>query len=198
MKTEGSPLKKSERRMALVRYLTENPFATDEQLADYFAVSVATIRLDRATLHIPEVRERTRLVAAARQDGVRSLQEREVVGDVLELQLNRTASSSLVITPLHVFSRSGIVRGHVLFAQVNSLATAVVDADVALTAKTELRYYSPVRLGETVVARADVVARRFGASKCQVTSRVGTETVLDGVIWVVKGPADRPLSSIGG
>ncbi|WDL97394.1 transcription factor FapR [Alicyclobacillus sp. ALC3] len=184
--------------MALVRYLTENPFATDEQLADYFAVSVATIRLDRATLHIPEVRERTRLVAAARQDGVRSLQEREVVGDVLELQLNRTASSSLVITPLHVFSRSGIVRGHVLFAQVNSLATAVVDADVALTAKTELRYYSPVRLGETVVARADVVARRFGASKCQVTSRVGTETVLDGVIWVVKGPADRPLSSIGG
>ncbi|MDQ0190861.1 transcription factor FapR [Alicyclobacillus cycloheptanicus] len=193
----GIPLKKSERRVALVKYLVENPFATDDQLAEMFHVSVATIRLDRAALHIPEVRERTRLVAAARQDAVRSLSEREVVGDIVELQLNRSASSVMHVTSAQVFSRTGIVRGHYLFAQVNSLATALVDAEVALTVKTELRFYQTVRLGQTVFARADAVGERFGVVKCRVASVCGGQTVLDGWIWVAKAEDERSLATGG-
>ena len=40
------------RNEQIVKYITENPFATDEQLASYFNVSINTIRLDRARLGI--------------------------------------------------------------------------------------------------------------------------------------------------
>ncbi len=169
--------------------LTENPFATDEQLAETFGVSVATIRLDRQALNIPEVRERIRRVAADRQDEVRALDEQDVVGRIVRLELNHVAISELPITSLHVFARSGIVRGHVLFAQVNSLAMAVMDEECAVTAKTELRFYRPVRLGETLRARIDVVARHSGISKCRAHTEVDGETVLDGWIWVARASA---------
>lgn len=177
-------MKKSERRAALIRWLEEFPFATDEQLAEQFHVSVATIRLDRATLYIPEARERIRRVAAAHRDAVRALEQQEIVGDVSELALNRYGVSVLQIEAEHVFARSGIARGHHLFAQVNSLTVAVMDADSALTAKTQLRFHRPVRLGEVLRARVDVLAQQGGVAKCRVHTVAQGETVLDGFIWV--------------
>ncbi|MCL6516442.1 transcription factor FapR [Alicyclobacillus sp.] len=176
-------MKKSERRAALVQKLREDPFVTDEQLADYFQVSVATIRLDRAALNIPEVRERMRRMAHRELDALRSLDHREVVGEIQELVLGRFATSVLRVSSEHVFARTGIMRGHHLFAQVNSLATAVVDADVVVTAKAEVRFHRPVRLGEWLHSRVDVLAQRAGITKCQAVSRVGGERVLEGVIW---------------
>jgi acyl-coenzyme A thioesterase PaaI-like protein len=182
-------LKKSERRMALVKYVAQNPFATDDQLAERFGVSVATIRLDRMSLHIPEARERIRQVASEHHDAVRSLEQQEVIGDITELHLNRFAASFFEVSPPHVFSRNGIVRGHYLFGQVNSLATAVIDADVVVTAKSELRFYRPVRLGERLHARVDVLASRAGMSKCRAIIQSGEEKVLEGVIWVMSEPS---------
>jgi acyl-coenzyme A thioesterase PaaI-like protein len=175
--------------MALVKYVAQNPFATDDQLAERFSVSVATLRLDRMALHIPEVRERIRQVATVHHDAVRSLEQQEVIGDITELQLNRFASSVFLVSHSHVFSRTGVVRGHYLFAQVNSLATAVMDADVVVTAKSELRFYRPVRLGERLRARVDVIASRAGMTKCGAVTESGDEKVLDGVIWVVSEPS---------
>lgn len=172
--------------MALVEYLTDNPFATDEQLAERFGVSIATIRLDRAVLQIPEARERIRRVAAGHHDDVRAMAQEEVLGQIVELQLNRYAVSTLEIQPAHVFERTGIVRGHILFGQLNSLAVAVTDADVVLTAKTELRFHRSVALSELVVGRVDVVARRFGVTKCRAVSTCDGDTVCDGTIWVVQ------------
>jgi acyl-coenzyme A thioesterase PaaI-like protein len=181
-------LKKSERRMELVRVLSEDPFATDDQLAARFHVSIATIRLDRQAMNIPEARERIRRVAANRRDDVRALLQREVIGELVDLQLNRMAASELRVDAEHVFSRTGIIRGHYLFAQVNSLATAVMDADVALTARTDLRFYRPVKLGEVLRARVDVVSEHFGVTKCRTSVKSAGETVLDGVILVVMDP----------
>lgn len=181
-------LKKSERRMKLVRVLSEDPFATDDRLAARFGVSVATIRLDRQTMNIPEARERIRRVAAKRRDDVRALLQQEVIGELVDLQLNRMAVSQLLVQPEHVFSRTGIVRGHFLFAQVNSLATAVMDADVALTARANLRFHRPVKLGEFLRARIDVVSEHFGVAKCRTCVQSGDEIVLDGVILVVMDP----------
>ncbi|WP_303799884.1 transcription factor FapR [Alicyclobacillus macrosporangiidus] len=179
----GWTLKKSERRAALVQKIREDPFATDEQLAEHFQVSVATIRLDRAALHIPEVRERIRRMATRQLDALRSLERQEVVGDIQELVLGRYATSVFQVSREHVFARTGIMRGHHLFAQVNSLATAVVDADVVVTAKAELRFHRPVRLGEWLHSRVDVVAQRAGLSKCQAVTYAGGDRVLEGVIW---------------
>lgn len=184
----GIQLRKSERRLALLRYLEGNPFATDDKLAEHFQVSVATIRLDRAGLHIPELRERIRQVATDRLDAVRALEQQEVVGELVELKLNRYAVSTMEVQPFHVFARTGIVRGHFLFAQVNSLATAIMDADVAVTAKTQLRFYRPVKLGEVLRSRVDVILNRSGVAKVRAFSESKGEVVLEGYIWVVADP----------
>lgn len=56
-------LPKKDRQNRLVQFLQENPFATDEDLAELFQVSIQTIRLDRLELGIPELRERIKSVA---------------------------------------------------------------------------------------------------------------------------------------
>jgi acyl-coenzyme A thioesterase PaaI-like protein len=173
-----------------VRYVHENPFATDEQLAEHFGVSVATIRLDRMALNIPEARERIRQVATEHHDVVRAMEQYEVVGEIVELQLNRFATSVFHATDVHVFARTKIVRGHYLFAQVNSLATAVMDADIVVTAKSELKFHRLVYLGETLRSRVDVVKVRGSVAKCKVETVSEAGKVLDGVIWVVMNPSD--------
>jgi len=172
----------------LVQYIGANPFATDEQLAAHFGVSIATIRLDRQALHIPEARERIRLVAKTRQDDIRALEQQEVIGDVVELQLNRYAVSLLQVEPAHAFFRSGIVRGHVLFGQVNSLAIAAMDAQLAVTARANLRFYRPVLVGELLRARVDILQKHWGVVKCHARTDSGSDVVLEGTIIVVVNP----------
>lgn len=152
-------------------------------------MSIATIRLDRSALHIPEVRERIRRVASDRQDDLRSLDEQEIVGRLVKLELNRYAESELIVNKAHVFRRTNIVRGHVLFAQINSLATALMDADIAVTAKTELRFNRPVHLGDTVRSRVDVIGEHGDVVRCRAASQVDAEMVVQGIIWVHKGPS---------
>lgn len=182
---EGGALKKSERRMALVQYVVQNPFVTDEQLSARYHVSVATIRLDRMALQIPELRQRISRVAQAKLDQIRSLEQQEVVGEILEMHLDRYGISVLHITQEHVFARSNIARGHHLFAQANSLAAAVIDADAVLTAKVQLRFHRVVRLGDLLRCRVDIVSKKFGVVKCRVLTSVADQTVVDGVIWMV-------------
>ena len=43
-----------------------------------------------------------------------------------------------------------------MFAQANSLAVAVIDDELALTAKSNIRFIRPVKLRERVVAKASV------------------------------------------
>ena len=49
---------------------------------------------------------------------------------------------------------------HYIFAQANSLAVAVVDAETALTASARLRFVRSVRVGERIVAEANVVSQK--------------------------------------
>ncbi len=47
----------------------------------------------------------------------------------------------------HVFSRTGIARGHHVFAQANSLAVAVINDEIALTSSADIRFVRSVKLG---------------------------------------------------
>lgn len=124
------------------------------------------------------------------------MERQEVLGEMTELQLNRYAVSRLTISSAHVLLRTEIVRGHVLFGQVNSLAVAVVDADVVLTAKAELRFYRSVRLGETLIGRADVLAIRAGVTKCRVAILSLDEVIVDGIVWVVAARDEHPEGEV--
>ena len=48
---------KSLRQKELIDMIKKQPFVTDEELSEYFKVSIQTIRLDRLELRIPELRD---------------------------------------------------------------------------------------------------------------------------------------------
>ncbi|WP_188205770.1 transcription factor FapR [Alkalibacillus aidingensis] len=175
-------IKKKERQKQLLQLIEESPFITDEDLAKRFGVSIQTIRLDRLELSIPELRERIKYVAKKQWDEtVKALPLDEVIGEVIDLKLDEMAISILDIREEHVFSRNLIARGHHLFAQANSLAVAVIDDDLALTAKADIQFTRPVKLEERVVAKAKVTGEdNKRRTLVEVNSYVNQELVFAG------------------
>lgn len=179
-------LKKKERQAQLGKQLQTNPFLTDEELALHYSVSIQTIRLDRLELGIPELRERIKHVAEQKLDHVKSLPLDEVIGELVDLQLDQSAISILEINAEHLFSRTLVARGHYIFAQANSLAVAVVNADVVLTGAARIRFIRPVRQGEKLVAKAMVRGQAGDQTKVRVETRVNGELVFSGTFRVFK------------
>ncbi len=178
-------LSKSLRQEKLIRAIDINPFITDEELTRSFHVSIQTIRLDRLELGIPEVRERIKSMASQTYDQVKSLQVDEVFGEIIDLQLDHSGISLFEIKEEHVFSRTKIARGHHLFAQGNSLAVAVINDPIALTASSKIRFIRQVKLGEKCVAKAYVRSITKGKARVEVLSYVGDEIVFQGIFVVV-------------
>ncbi|SIT67533.1 transcription factor FapR [Edaphobacillus lindanitolerans] len=176
-------LQKRERQEKLAALLEGNPLMTDGDLAEHFSVSVQTVRLDRMELGIPELRERLKDMASRSLDDVKALPIDEVIGDILDIELDKRAVSVFDVTEDHVFQRNGIARGHHLFAQANSLAVAVIDDELALTAKSELEFRKPVHAGDRVVAKAEVLPAggKPHRSIVRVVSTVGEEPVFTGI-----------------
>lgn len=174
---------KKERQQLLITTITNNPFITDEDLATEFSVSVQTIRLDRLELSIPELRERIKHVASKTfEDEVRSLPLNEVIGEIVDIELDKRAISILDVKSTHIFKRNQIARGHHLFAQANSLAVAVINDELALTAKSNLTFVKPVRLGARVIAKAIVKGQESEKNRTfvEVISTVENEVVFEG------------------
>jgi acyl-coenzyme A thioesterase PaaI-like protein len=181
-----SKLTKKERQEQLLETIEKNPFLTDEDLSSQFEVSVQTIRLDRLEKSIPELRERIKSVAEQNYDEVRSLLAHEVIGEMIDLQLDKSAISILDIKEEHVFRRNQIARGHHLFAQANSLAVAVIDDELALTASADIRFLRSVRKGERVIAKAQVEEVDDERTKVKVDSFIGEELVFSGRFMIFR------------
>ena len=173
---------KKERQSLLTEKIADNPFVTDEQLAAEFNVSVQTIRLDRMELAIPELRERIKDVAAKKYDEVKSLPLDEVIGEIIDIELDQRALSIFDVGTEHVFQRNGIARGHHLFAQANSLAVAVIDDELALTVKSNVSFVKPVHAGDRVITKAIVKGKHPEKNRTfvEVTSTVDNELVFKG------------------
>lgn len=174
---------KKERQRLLSETIADNPFVTDEQLATQFQVSVQTIRLDRMELAIPELRERIKDVASKTYENeVKSLPIDEVIGEIIDIELDNRALSIFDVKEEHVFQRNGIARGHHLFAQANSLAVAVIDDELALTVHSNITFVKPVRAGDRVITKATVIGRdeKSHRTKVELTSTVNGETVFVG------------------
>ncbi|NLY51257.1 MAG: transcription factor FapR [Firmicutes bacterium] len=166
---------KAKRLPALRRAVEQDPFLTDEELAQRFGVSSQTIRLDRLELSIPDMRTRTRRVAEGAYRQLRAVHRREIVGELYQLERGVSALSVLNTSEDMVFEKSRVVRGHCIFAQAESLALAVIDAEVALTGVANIKYKYPVQVGQKLIARAEVTRRRqnkyFVAVRTQVDGR---------------------------
>lgn len=184
-------LTKRERHQLLIQYIKDNPFVTDRELTRALKVSIQTIRLDRMELGIPELRERMKEMAERSYDSVRSLQLDEVIGEIVDLQLDHSAISLFEIREEHVFTRTGIARGHHLFAQANSLAVAVIDCPIALTASADIRFIRPVQLGEKCIAKAYVRSNdeERNKSRVELNTYVGDELVFQGNFVIYRSDA---------
>lgn len=148
-------LSKYKRQKLLKKKLNDNPLLTDRDLSDQFDVSIQTIRLDRLELGIPEVRERTKNAASA-YTRLKSVNEGEVIGELINLELDNYAESYLVTSPEMALQRSKIIRGHYIFAQANSLAVAVINAKNVLTGKATIKFHNPVHIKDRLKSRAEV------------------------------------------
>jgi len=147
---------KKERQIVLNEEIKNNPFLTDEELAEKYSVSVPTIRLDRLELGIPEVRERIKTVAEKNHNKVKSLGSKEIIGELIDLTLNHSGISVLETSEVMAFEKTKIIRGHFIYSLAESLAIAVIDAQVALVGVANIKYKTPVYAGSKLVARAEV------------------------------------------
>lgn len=186
-------LKKEKRQQLLINTIDTTPFTTDEELASKFNVSIQTIRLDRMELAIPELRERIKFVATNQwNETVKALPLEEVIGEIIDLELDERAISILTIQPEQVFSRNEIARGHYLFAQANSLAVAVIDDALALTKQSEIKFKRQVKLGEKVVAKATVEKSEDPRiTTVNVNSYVENELVFEGVFHMYRSREEK-------
>ena len=151
-----SSMAKKERQNRLVEKIKEDPFMTDEDIAEFLEVSILTVRLDRLELGIPELRQRIRDVASLNHQKVRALHADEIVGELVEIQLGVSGISILDTTDQMVFAQSKIVRGHYIYSFAESLAIAVIDAEVALVGVANIKYKTPVYAGSRLIAKAVV------------------------------------------
>ncbi|NLY74042.1 MAG: transcription factor FapR [Firmicutes bacterium] len=182
----GKIVKKTERHRLLLEAIQKNPFITDEELAEILQVSIPTIRLDRLELSIPEVRKRTREMASHFFGVSQSLGAQEIVGEIIEIEPGKRGLSLLETDQSMCLQKCNIIRGHIIFAQANSLANAIVDVQVALTGKTEFTFLRTVRAGEKLIAKAQVLEKKGHRFFIEVVVRSKEEIVAKG-IFVIHG-----------
>ena len=157
--SRSSVLKKDRQGMLLTR-IKVDPFLTDEELAELFSVSIPTIRLDRLELGIPELRERIKSEAEKNYSKVKSLQSKEIVGELVDINLGQNGISILETNDSMAFEKTKIIRGHFIYSLAESLAIAVIDAHVALVGIANIKYKIPVYSGHKLVAKAEVKSRK--------------------------------------
>lgn len=154
--------KKLIRHGKLQKLIQKDPFMTDEQLAKTLKVSVPTVRLDRLALNIPELRERVRAMASTASTRLKAIDRKDIVGELIDLELNKSAISTLTITNEMVLEKTGVGRGYYMFAMADTLALALVDTEFALTAVSNVKYKVPVYPGDRLVAKAEVTNIKDG------------------------------------
>ncbi|MDP4180048.1 MAG: transcription factor FapR [Bacillota bacterium] len=155
-----SSIHKRERHKVLIDKINDDPFLTDEELAEKFNVSIPTIRLDRLELGIPELRERVKNVAEESYRKVKSMQVQEFFGELLDITLGESGISILKTDETMAFEKTKIIRGHFIYSMAESLAIAVIDAHVALVGVANIKYKMPVYAGNKLIAKAEVKQKR--------------------------------------
>ena len=180
MRGESLKLKKDERRIAIQNAIDANPFITDNELCEKFGVSIQTIRLDRTHLNIPELRKRIKLVAEQNYGQIRSIEANEIIGDLIQVEPDIEAQSLIEITEDTVFAKTQIARGHILFAQANSLCVALIHNPTVLTQESQVEFIAKVKLNDTVRAKAQVIDKTCKHYIIEVNSYVKDKLVFKG------------------
>ena len=177
LRVENQSVKKNDKQKNMLELIANDPFINDMQIACRLGVSIQTVRLYRHEMDIPELRLRIAMMAQANMDSVKSLDGSELLGEILELKLNTAGKSLLKINDGMLYGRGRIASGQFIFEHANTLAIALIDAEMAVTGVAKLRYKKPVFAGDMIVASAQVIRIRGNKYFVTVISRRGEEEV---------------------
>jgi acyl-coenzyme A thioesterase PaaI-like protein len=168
---------KKARHELLKNKISKYPFMTDNDLASHLKVSVQTVRLDRFELKIPEVRQRIKNLAEEAEFKIKSISNDDIVGELIDIHLGHSGISMMTITDDMVFEKNKITKGHFIYSQANSLALAIIDAEVAITGVAKIKHMIPVQKNENLIAKAEVTKVRGNKSFITVRTTSDEETV---------------------
>jgi hypothetical protein len=150
---------------------------SDLDLAKELGVSVGTIRLDRSVLNVPELRERTRLMAESASSRLTSMRQEEVLGEILELEPNRLALSVLQTNREYAFRHTDLIADHHIYAQAATLAIAVIEYDMVVVGSARVNFKHYASVGDRLIARAKVGTHKSDKYVVSVHTRVGNAEI---------------------
>lgn len=171
---------KRARQQKLLKLIKQNPLFTDKELSENLGASLGTVRLDRALLGIPELRERMRTMAQKATSRLRSLKQEEVIGELLELEPNKWALSMLEAKKDMIFRHTDLIWDHYIYAHASSLAIAVIEADMAIVSSMRGRFKAHARVGDIMTARAKVGIHKGNKFIVSVRTKVRNEEIFVG------------------
>jgi len=172
---------KRTRQRRLLKLLEANPLMNDEELARSLAVSVSTVRLDRALLNVPELRERMREMAEKTSGPLSAMKRGALFGELLGLELGQWGLSLLTPDNDMITDDEGTIGGHYLYAQAATLALASVKNGMACCIESaRVRFIRPVFPLERCIARSKVGIHKDGRAVVSVRTRIRDEDVFIG------------------
>lgn len=172
--------KKRTRQRRLLKLLEANPLMNDEELAVSLAVSVSTVRLDRALLNVPELRERMREMAEKASGPLSGMRRGSIFGELLGLEPGQWGFSLFSPDSEMIESEEGHIGGHYLYAQAATLALASVQDGRASIESARVRFARPVLPLERCIARSKVGIHKDGRTVVSVRTRIMDEDVFIG------------------
>jgi len=130
------------------------------------------------------MRERVKKMARGIYRNLRAIEENEIVGQLVDIELGKEGLSILSVDETMTMSKTRVLDGRYLFAQANSLALALIDTDVALTGTAKLSFKRPVFKDEKVLARAIITRKKGNKYMVRVFSHVKEDLVFQGKLLV--------------
>ena len=140
----------------LLKLLNESPFLTDGELAESLNVSIATIRLDRTALNIPELRERVLSVAHEQTAEPHSAGNAEI----MDIEEGIRGISVLHTDESMCFPGTRIVRSQYLYTMAEDLVTTTAGFRAALINVANIKYKIPVGPDCKLIARSELKSVR--------------------------------------
>ena len=145
---------RKDRHEKLKEKIAVSPFMTDSELAASLGVSVATIRLDRMTLGIPEVRERVLTVAE------KHVADSDGIAEIIDIENNVRGVSVMNTSEDMCFPGTDIVKSQYIYSMAEDLALKVTGMKAAIINVANIKYKKAVINNVKLVARCSVKSVR--------------------------------------
>ncbi len=147
---------KAQRQEELINLLKQDPFYTDEELSSLFEVSIQTIRLDRMTLNIPELRERIKSIAETETSKIKTLGVQDITGEIIDLSIGNLGISMLEVTEDMLYSKTNTLKDTYVISMASSLAMAIIDSPKLMMNVANIRTIKLVKSKDRLIAKAEI------------------------------------------